>query len=77
MGMDQAPVSFDFDHLLSITQTRQVLGVGRTTVYVLLKEGRLTALKLGRRTLISARQVQLLIDCLSNQGCGLDDGDGA
>jgi excisionase family DNA binding protein len=70
-----APV--EFDCLLSVAQARRALGVGRTTFYGLIKENRVPVVKIGRRTLISARQVQLFIDRLSNQGRGPDDCDDA
>lgn len=37
---------------LSIAETTKVLGVGRSTLYALIKEGRLPVRKLGTRTLI-------------------------
>lgn len=37
---------------LSIAQTARFLGIGRSTLYNLIKEGRLPVRKLGKRTLI-------------------------
>ena len=75
--MDNVPASFDLDHLLSIAEAQRVLGVGRTTIYRLIGEGQLPAVKVGRRTLISESQVQHFIQSLSNQGRAHDDGGGA
>ena len=75
--MDNVPVSFGFDRLLSIAEAQRVLGVGRTTIYRLIGEGQLPAVKVGRRTLISESQVQHFIQSLSNQSRGPDPGDGA
>ena len=37
---------------LSIAQTARFLGIGRSTLYNLIKDGRLPVRKLGKRTLI-------------------------
>lgn len=36
----------------SIAQTARFLGIGRSTLYMIIKEGRLPIRKLGRRTLV-------------------------
>lgn len=46
----------------SINDTAKALGLGRTSVYALIKEGRLEAIKLGRRTLIKVASIRKLID---------------
>lgn len=46
---------------LSINDTAKALSVGRTSVYVLISEGRLEAFKLGRRTLIRAESIRRLV----------------
>ena len=67
--------SREFDRLLSVAEALHALGVGRTTFYALVKEKRLRIVKIRRRTLISARQVQTFIQFLSIPGRGHDDGD--
>lgn len=44
----------------SINRTAAALGVGRSTVYKLIKSGRLDALKIGTRTLITTASIARL-----------------
>jgi excisionase family DNA binding protein len=37
---------------LSIAETTRILGIGRSTLYNLIKDGRLPVRKLGKRTLV-------------------------
>ncbi len=46
--------------LYSITETVEVLGVGRTTIYGLIGEGKLQTVKIGRRTLVTAESISRL-----------------
>jgi excisionase family DNA binding protein len=52
--MDMEPVA------LSVNNTARVLGIGRTSVYALLKSGRLEAIKIGRRTLLTTASIRNL-----------------
>ena len=45
---------------LSINDTAKALGIGRSSVYALLKSGRLDAIKIGRRTLLTTESVRRL-----------------
>lgn len=45
----------------SIKDLADLLGLGRTTIYKLIGEGRLTRIKIGARTLIPADDVRALI----------------
>ena len=47
---------------VSINDTVRMLGVGRTSIYEMIKDGRLEALKLGRRTLIKTDSIRRLVD---------------
>lgn len=47
---------------VSIKDTVTALGVGRTTVYEMIKDGRLEAFKLGRRTLVRTESIRRLVD---------------
>jgi excisionase family DNA binding protein len=47
-----APTSNFYPGALSISDACEMAGVGRTTIYAAIAEGRLKARKLGRRTLI-------------------------
>lgn len=46
---------------LSINETAKTLSLGRTSIYMLIREGRLDTIKLGRRTLIKTASVRRLM----------------
>ena len=46
----------------SINDTAKALSLGRTSVYALIREGRLETIKLGRRTLIKVESIRKLIE---------------
>ena len=45
----------------SVNEAAKALSVGRTSIYVLIREGRLKTVKLGRRTLITTESIRSLI----------------
>ncbi|OYU34070.1 helix-turn-helix domain-containing protein [Novosphingobium sp. PASSN1] len=45
---------------ISINDTAKALGIGRSSVYSLLKSGRLDAIKIGRRTLLTTESIMRL-----------------
>ena len=46
---------------LSISDTAKALSLGRTSIYVMIADGRLEAIKLGRRTLIRMESIRRLV----------------
>ena len=46
---------------VSINDTARALGLGRTSIYAMIADGRLEAFKLGRRTLIRAESIRRLV----------------
>ncbi len=46
----------------SISDTAKALGLGRTSIYALIREGRLETIKLGRRTLVRIASIRRLLD---------------
>ena len=48
--------------LLSINETAKALSLGRTSIYALIKEGRLETVKLGRRTAIKVESIKKLVE---------------
>lgn len=46
----------------SINDTAKALSLGRTSVYALIREGRLETVKLGRRTLVKVDSIRRLLD---------------
>ena len=47
--------------LVSINETAELMGVGRSSVYRLIESGSLTKVKIGRRTLIERSSIYLLL----------------
>lgn len=47
--------------LRSIKNTEHYLGLGHTTIYNLIAQGRLTAVKLGAKTLVTTESIEALI----------------
>lgn len=47
---------------ISISEAARALGVGRTSVYNLINEGRLETFKLGRRTLVKTASIRRLVE---------------
>ncbi|WP_298281618.1 helix-turn-helix domain-containing protein [Acidocella sp.] len=45
---------------ISVNAAAKALGVGRSSIYVLLKSGRLEAIKIGRRTLLTTVSIKRL-----------------
>lgn len=45
----------------SINDTARALSVGRTSIYVMIADGRLDAFKLGRRTLVKGESIRRLV----------------
>lgn len=60
----------DTQENISIGEAVRRFGIGRTRLYSILKEGRVEAFKLGRRTLIRAESVRSYIDSLPRMGPG-------
>lgn len=48
--------------LLTVAETAELLRCGQTTVYQLLKDGRLASVKIGRRRLVRAADVHRFIE---------------
>lgn len=46
---------------VSINDAARVLGLGRTSIYAMIADGRLEAFKLGRRTLVKANSIRRLV----------------
>lgn len=46
--------------VLSINETAKALGIGRSSVYALIKSGSLDAIKIGTRTLLTTESIRRL-----------------
>jgi excisionase family DNA binding protein len=46
---------------VSINEAAKALGLGRTSIYAMIADGRLEAFKLGRRTLVKADSIRRLV----------------
>lgn len=49
---------------LSIAETTRLLGIGRSTLYSLIKDGRLPVRKLGKRTLVMREDLDRFLAAL-------------
>jgi excisionase family DNA binding protein len=47
---------------ISVNGAARALGVGRSSIYGLLKSGKLEAIKIGRRTLLTTASINRLVD---------------
>jgi len=47
---------------LTVNDTAKATGFGKTTTYKLIKEGKLTAVKIGRRTLVTMASIKALLE---------------
>jgi excisionase family DNA binding protein len=47
---------------VSVNDAARILGVGRSSIYLLIRDQRIDALKLGRRTLIKTASLRRIID---------------
>lgn len=47
---------------LTIKRTGEVTGLGRTSIYKAISEGRLDTIKYGRRTLVKAESIRRLLE---------------
>jgi excisionase family DNA binding protein len=47
---------------LTVSDTTKTTGFGKTTTYKLIKEGKLTVVKIGRRTLITVASIRALLE---------------
>lgn len=47
---------------LTVTDTTKATGLGKTTTYKLIRDGKLTAVKVGRRTLVTLASIKALLD---------------
>lgn len=50
---------------ISVTDAARALSLGRTSIYALIKEGRLDTVKLGSRRLIKTASIRKLIEAAS------------
>lgn len=65
------PASMADLQLLSVDQALALLGIGRTSLYELVAQGHLKPVKLGRRTLIKAADLQAFVAALPPVGGAL------
>jgi excisionase family DNA binding protein len=47
---------------VSVNDAARALGLGRTSIYAMIGDGRLETFKLGRRTLIKTASIRRLVD---------------
>lgn len=53
--------------MLSVTEACGQLGIGRSTLYLLIRKKRITSMKIGRRRLISVKAIERFIEKFENE----------
>lgn len=48
---------------VTIADMKRATGLGTTTIYSLINEGKLETVKIGRRTLVKTKSIRALLDC--------------
>lgn len=61
-------ISKKLPRLIAIKQAIYEIGIGRTTIYELIKDGKLKTVKIGRRRLVPSEAIEELIVSLRNGG---------
>lgn len=62
-----------FKRLLSIDQTQDYLGLGKTRIYQLIAQHQLQVIKAGRRTLVSQAELERYVSTLPRAGRSDDE----
>lgn len=52
----------------SVSETIRILSIGRTKLYALIASGELRPIKIGRKTLISHKEIENFLERLQNMG---------
>lgn len=68
--VDPAPCSERTSALLTVTEAAGRLGVGRTTVFGLIRSGELRSVSIGRRRLVPADAINEFVDALGSPAHG-------
>ena len=62
---------------LSVEQTAERMGIGRTLVFDLIKDGELRSLKIGRRRIVTTQAIDEFLEQRSEERLGSPKGGGA
>lgn len=57
--------------LHSIQSSTQILGIGRSSLYALIADGEICSVKIGRRTLITDREIRRYVESLTTPQDGM------
>jgi excisionase family DNA binding protein len=66
-------ISKNLPRLIAIKQATYEIGIGRTVIYELIKDGRLKTVKIGRRRLVPVEAIEELVASLRKEGGEHDD----
>ena len=56
---------------LCVEDAAEVLGIGRTLVFRLIQEGKLKAVRIGRRTIVPVRELEALLSRLAGEAANV------
>ena len=65
-NMEHYSYNLNMDRLISVMEAMKILSISRTSLYALVKEGKIASVKLGGRTLFKESELNRFIESLGS-----------